>query len=125
MFIVLPPQQQVMGPVNKTKNMKNKILFIFVLHLIIVACYVTITSWQFVKHPEPDPVATGLQQWLCVVVHFILTAIVCLVTRMKAVNKKAATTTLLLNLGAVVFWVIVNLLLSDILWDYLWSLRSK
>ena len=80
---------------------------------------------MFVKYPVPDPLATGLQQWLCVVVHFILTAIVCMIIRVNAVNKNAATKTLLLNLGAVVFWTIVNLLLSNILSDYLWSLRSK
>lgn len=105
--------------------MKTKIIFIFTLHLIILASYITITSWLFVTYPVPDPIATGLQQSLCLVVHFSLTVLICLVKRRSNVDRKKATTTLLLHVGAMVCWVVVYLLLSNQLADYLWELRSK
>ena len=105
--------------------MKIEILIIFLFHLLIATGYMSITSWIFVIYPDPDPVATGLQQLLCVVTHFVLTAVICLAMRIRSVDKKEATITLWFNLGAVVFWTIVYLLLSKNLWDYLWTLRSK
>ncbi len=103
--------------------MKNKILSILSIHLIILATYIGITGWMFIKYREPDPIGTGLQQLLCMIVHFILTAIICIVIRMNAAEKKAATISLFLNLGAVVFSMIMYLLLSNILSNFFWSMR--
>lgn len=105
--------------------MKTKILFIFALHFIIIASYMGVTSWLFVSYPVPDPVATGLQQWLCILVHVSVTVLICLIKRRTAINRKKATTTLWLHVVAIVCWIVVYLLLSDQLADYLWTLRSK
>lgn len=105
--------------------MKSKILLILLLHFIIVAGYTAVTSYMFVKYPVPDPIGTGLQQWVCTILHMVVTALVCLILRMKAADKKAATTTLLINLGVITFWTVANLALSIIYWEYLWSLRPE
>lgn len=105
--------------------MKTRILFIFALHLIILASYMGVTSWLFVSYPVPDPIATGLQQWLCILVHISITVLICLIKRRTAIDKKKATTTLLLHVVAIVCWIIVYLFLSAPIADYLWKLRSK
>lgn len=105
--------------------MKTRILPIFALHLIILASYMGVTSWLFVSYPVPDPIATGLQQWLCILVHISITVLICLIKRRTAIDRKKATTTLWIHIGAMLSWVVVYLLLSDQIADYLWTLRSK
>jgi lysylphosphatidylglycerol synthetase-like protein (DUF2156 family) len=105
--------------------MKTNIPLIFALHLFIVASYIGITSWLFVSYPVPDPLATGLQQWVCILAHISVTVLICLIKRRNAIDRKKSTTTLWLHVGAMVSWIVVYLLLSDQLADYLWALRSK
>jgi hypothetical protein len=105
--------------------MRNKIIWIFALHLFIVLAHEAVVGYLFVTYEVPDPIGSGLQWWLCVILHFIITAVVCFIIRMRAVDKDAATIILLINLGAVIFWTAVNLLMSGILWDYLWSFRPE
>lgn len=105
--------------------MKTNIPFIFAIHLFIVASYIGVTSWLFVTYPVPDPMLTGLQQSLCILFHISLTVLICLIKRRTAIDRKKATTTLWLHVGAIVSWILVYLLLSDQLADYLWALRSK
>lgn len=105
--------------------MKTRILFLFALHLIIVASYITVTSWLFVTHPVPDPIATGLQQWLCILLHISITVLICLLKRRTAIDRKKATTTLWLHVVAIVCWIVVYLFLSTPIAAYLWKLRSQ
>ncbi|MBI2273178.1 MAG: hypothetical protein HYU70_05235 [Bacteroidetes bacterium] len=105
--------------------MKTRILFLFALHLFIVASYMGVTSWLFVTYPVPDPLAMGLQQWVCILVHISVTVLICLLKRRTAIDRKKATTTLWLHVVAIVCWIVVYLFLSAPIAAYLWRLRSQ
>lgn len=68
--------------------MKVSYLLIFLLHFATVCLYLTATSFIFINYYQADPIGAGLQQVACLMVHLLLTALICLIVRLKAVDKK-------------------------------------
>ena len=93
------------------------------LHFAIATTYVATTSYFFVIAKDPDPIGTGLRQWMCIFLHFNVTLYILLTFLGKATNRKEARKKLWLHLAAVVLIVSLLLLFSNPLWEWLWSQR--
>jgi len=96
---------------------------VFTLHLIIVLLYLGITSYAFVVAKDHNPIGVGLQQWLCILLHLLITITVMAMLWAKNTNKRAGRNKFLLNIGAIVLWIGITLVFSNAIWHWLWSLR--
>ena len=103
--------------------MKSITIRISLLQFSIFIIYMLITWYGFVKYPTPDPIATGLQQWACILVHFLVTLVVGIIIIMKTNDRKKASRGLKIALLSLVVCVGIVFLLDKPIWDVLWSLR--
>jgi hypothetical protein len=97
-----------------------KVLF---LHSGIALAYFAVTDFLFVVAKDPNPIGTGLQQWLCIFLHFTITLFVMLTFLGRAADKRLAIKKVLIHTAAIVLVISVSLFLSNPVWDWLWSLR--
>ncbi len=93
------------------------------LHLTLVCTYIAATSYFFGIAKDPNPVGTGLQQWLCIFLHGIVTLFIMLLFVGKATNKRNARVKLYVHLAAIGLIVSTLLLFSQPLWEWLWNQR--
>jgi len=93
------------------------------LHFAIATAYIATTSYFFVIAKDPHPVGTGLQQWMCIFLHFTVTLYILLTFLGKATNRKEVRKKLYLHLAAIVLIVLLLLLFSFPLWEWLWGQR--
>jgi hypothetical protein len=93
------------------------------LHLTIAFAYVSTTSYFFVIANQPNPVGTGLQQWLCIFLHLTVTLFMMLSFVGKATDKRDAKIKFCLHLASIVLIISTLLLFSNPLWEWLWLQR--
>lgn len=104
--------------------MKPFIFSVTMIHLVIVTLYVGLTSYIFVISKPPNPIGAGIVQWICIILHFLLTPIVAWLLLRKRDTGNVLTTKVLVNVFAVIFWVALFLSVSVALGRWLWSLRG-
>jgi hypothetical protein len=102
--------------------MKSFSIKTLLLHFVIATIYVATTSYFFVIAKDPDPVGTGVRQWLCVFLHFFVTLLITIPSK-KTVDNSVGWTKTLLHLTFIILIVAVYLLFSSLLWQWLWRLR--
>lgn len=95
----------------------------FLLHLVIAATYIAFTSYLFVVRRDPNPIGTGLQQWLCIFLHVTVTLFFMLTLVAKAADKKLAAQKLLIHIAAIILAIAPYSLFSNPIWHWIWSLR--
>ncbi len=105
--------------------MKNITIKIFSLHFIILATYIGITDYFFIIQKDPSPIGTGFQQLFFNFLHGFITAFVCLLIAYYAKNKAMVKQIFITNMAAVLFWIIVHLIITIWLDEYLWQLRKS
>lgn len=103
------------GQAGKNHLMPIKYLLIFLLHSATVCFYLIATSYVFINYHQADPIGTALQQLACFIVHLLLTALICLIVQLTAVDKKKAMRDMWVNFLAIVIPFIVYLLFSNAL----------
>jgi hypothetical protein len=104
--------------------MKSFILKVATIHLVIVVLYVSSTSFIFVVSAPANPIGMGLQQWLCIILHFLLTPWISWILLKRSNSGNILTTKILINVLTVIFWVIVFICFSSTLGKWLWRLRG-
>ncbi len=104
--------------------MKAFILKVAAIHLAVVALYVSLTSFLFVASKSANPIGIGILQWLCIILHFLLTPWISWLLFKKTSSGKELIFKALVNVGAMIFWVIIFFFFSTILGKWLWSLRG-
>lgn len=104
--------------------MKNKIVTILILHLAIIVFYISITSYFFVVSKDPNPIGSGFQQVLLIILHVGITFFTCAFIWANSKDKKNARRVFIINICAVIFWVVVYITLSEKIDGYLWTLRK-
>ena len=97
--------------------MLNYITRAFIFHLSVAIFYLSITSYWFVTRGTIDPIKTGLQQNLLMLIHLIV-ATSFPVSIKKIVKRKHLT-----NFMIVLLIIVIYFLLSNEIWNWLWSLR--
>ena len=90
----------------------------FITQLVIALLYISITCYRFVKSDPPDPIGTGLLQWVLLLLH-LLTVVIYYFIRKSADSRQI----LLANLSGIVIPNGIYLLLSGPIWNWLWSIR--
>ncbi|CAN5131709.1 hypothetical protein BH09BAC2_BH09BAC2_20450 [soil metagenome] len=100
----MPPQ--AMDPVINKINIYK----IFFLHLFVTATYLSAMRLieQLEKHP--DIIATGLRQWACILLHIVITTIVCIGGKHPNRSKL-----MLINLCAISCWV-TTAIIVEVYW---------
>jgi hypothetical protein len=105
--------------------MKYYWLKIFIVHILIATVYFGVTGYMFIHSKAPNPIGIGLQQWVCMILHLIITTVVMLLLSSKAIDKKIARTKIIANLIVVLLIIIVSAVLSNTFWHWLWELREN
>jgi len=103
--------------------MKLYTLKVFILHLSIIITYLAVTSYLFVVAKDPDPIGTGLKQWVCMILHLIITLFIMKTRWSKSSDKNLAKKKFWVNFVIIIVLIITNLQLSNFLWEWLWSIR--
>lgn len=96
-----------------------------VLHTIIFSTYMAITSYEFVVAKDPEPIGTGLRQWLCIFFHIAITMMIITGSRSKAKNRKISYKSLLIHLLIIILIISVYNLFESPLTRWLWDLRPN
>ena len=96
---------------------------VFTLHLVIALLYMGIASYGFVVAKDHNPIGVGLQQWLFILLHLLITTTVMAFLWAKNTNKRVGRNKFLLNIGAIVLWIGIMLIFSNAIWRWLWSFR--
>ncbi len=97
--------------------MFNYITKTFFFHLFVAICYLGITSYWFVTRGSIDPIKTGLQQDLLMLIHLVTATI------FPIANKTILKRKHIINFTAVFSIIIIYMGLSNWIWDWLWNLR--
>ncbi len=90
-----------------------------------MTAYLLYTDYLFVKAKDANPIGIGVLQWLLVMCHLLVTAIVLVIRIVNSKEKRQLKKTLWVSLLAIVFWVLFNILVSSPVWNYLWNLRGQ
>lgn len=98
---------------------------VLIMHLVIASIYLSITSYLFVISKQPDPIGAGLRQWFFMVTHLSITIIVFLILLGRATNKQLVKKKFLINCLVISSIIIISILFSDPLWEWLWSMRKQ
>ncbi len=89
----------------------------FLFHLIVAIFYLGITSYWFVVRGTIDPIKTGLQQDLLMLIHLIAA------TLFPIANRNIIKRKHLINFAIFLLIIILYFGLSNCIWNWLWSLR--
>jgi hypothetical protein len=89
--------------------------------------YIAFTEYLFVYYyKDGSPIGVGVQQWLFVIGHIVVTCIVAVIQMINVKRERRAGQTLLIGLIAIAFWLTVYIVFFDaIILDYMWSLKGK
>jgi hypothetical protein len=95
---------------------------VFLLHVFVLACYVTFTGYWFVVNNSPNPIGLGLQQLVCMIFHFLLTIVITSIGG-SASGGKLTIRKALIHTTILIVIVASYISLSPFIDEWLWSLR--
>jgi hypothetical protein len=104
--------------------MRKYVFKIVAIHLGIILIYLSFTSYEFVVSRELNPIGVGLQQWVLVILHFLITGFVGLYVISKSKDKRTAKSKLLIGLASIILIFLIYYCLSEMIWHWLWSFRK-
>lgn len=104
--------------------MKSFILKVAAIHLAILTLYIGIDSVLFVISNPANPIGIGIIDWLCIILHFLLTPWISWLLLKKDNRGRDLVFKVLISIGIMIFWVIIFLCFSTTLGKWLWSLRG-
>lgn len=95
----------------------------FTMQLVISLLYLSITCYQFVKSEPPNPIGTGLRQWLFIILHILCVVIWYFIKKRVHSDRHVARQILLMNILGIIIPFSVYLLFNGAIWKWLWSIR--
>lgn len=104
--------------------MRRFVIKIIVVQFSIILLYLGLTSYEFVVSHELNPIGVALQQWVLIILHFLITLFIGLYLINRSKDKRIAKNKLLISLLSIVFIIIIYFFLNDIIWHWLWSFRK-